>query len=298
MRRHRLAARPGGAAAAVLAAVVLMGVTGCSGDDGADGAARPTESASASSGASSTTTTTPAAPVEPGKGGAAHAPSAAELGKTMLAAGQAAASVKLQVVASSSASDDETTASGSMLLTGGTAVQLSTGIGTETVKLRLVGEDAFVSTGQPINDKLWIRLDPSGTDRASQLFSGLVSALRGAVDLRASVASFEHASGFKALGPKTFDGVGTHGYRILLDEDALVAALPEEKRDDLKDQLAGADVRYTVYVDGEGLPRHAESVSTTSAGSSTQIIDYTGWGSAVTIEAPPADQVLEAAELG
>lgn len=284
----------------VVGGVLLLALTGCSGDSASKGDASSAGSATVSASAPTPTTSQDDAGAASGGkvGDPAKLTSGKKLGATMSAAMKAAGSAKFTLVAKSAGGATATEGTGSLRIGDNPAMQVTAGQSGHNVKIRLVDKSVYVNPGQDVMGKPWVHLDSKGGDQASQLFGGLVSSLETASDVSESSAAFAKATSFEALGPSTVNGVATHGYRMDLDEAALKAVVPQAYKDSMGDQLTGATATYTVYVNDKGEPVRVVSASKLKTGSTTQTVDYTDWGTPVTIDAPPQDQVIESSALG
>jgi hypothetical protein len=286
----------------VVGGAVLLALTGCSGDSGKDDASSgPTATVSAAE--TPTPTESTAASKSPdGAGGTVGDPagltSGKDLGATMSAAMKAAGSAKFALVAKSSGQGSSTSGTGAIRFGDDPAMQVTAALKGQNVKVRLVDQNVYVNPGQAVMGKQWVHLDTNGGDQASTIFGGLVSSLQAASDVSKSSDAFAKASSFKPLGAKEIRGETAHGYRMKLDEAALKSVVPEEYQASRGEQLTGATATYTVYLNDKGEPVRVTSTSKLKAGSSVQTVDYTDWGVPVTIEAPPADQVIESSQLG
>ena len=298
---------PAAPAVVAVAAAVALGVAACSGGDEPDAASR-------SAGGSST-----AAAASPSRGAGSGSDArrvsdiedGADLAAVMTAAMRTAGTARLKLTAASGAANDTEngaedgaedgsggiTGQGSLRLGDDPALQLASTAGAQQVRLRLVGGSVYVGLGRQIMGKSWLRLDPGGRDPAAAAVAGLVSALQGTLDVERSVSGFDRATGLEKTGRRTLDGVPTQGFEVVLEGDALRGSLAEQ----LSGVATGAapEVARAVYrinLDDEGRPKRV-AVTVTPAdatpgdGGATVTTDYSDWGSPVTINPPPADQV-------
>jgi hypothetical protein len=102
------------------------------------------------------------------------------------------------------------------------------------------------------------------------------------------------------LGPSTVDGVPVNGYSVTVNTASVVQQL---KKADLpawmEESVSGLkvhDVKLRVFIDNSGLLRSYETQiteSTAAAGSITldETLDFSDYGTPVTVTAPPAGQV-------
>jgi hypothetical protein len=276
--------------------LALLGLTACSGGGDEPGSgSSPTASTTEPAGSAGTT-------ASGGAGSGSDAASvadienAADLAKVMTTAMREAGTVKMKLVATTGTG--EIAGQGSMRVGEDPAMQLTAGTGGQTLKLRMVDGAVYLSPGQKVMGKSWIKIDPKAGDAVSKTFAGLVSALQNTSDVERSVAGFDKASSFESTGTATIDGVKTHGYRVVLKEDALREAVGSQLGQTLGAELDGATATYQIHVDDQGLPKRIATETALKSGTSKQTVDYSDWGAAVTIEAPPASQVIDSGRLG
>ena len=104
-----------------------------------------------------------------------------------------------------------------------------------------------------------------------------------AVDPRATIEAFtQNVKSVTRIGPEDIDGTPTTHYVLVADTQALGDKLGKEGAD-LPDSLT-----YDMWLDEEGRPRRIQADLGDQGSMKTDMTDY---GSEVSIEAPPADQV-------
>jgi hypothetical protein len=139
--------------------------------------------------------------------------------------------------------------------------------------------------------KPWLRFDQNGTDPISRLVSPMLNSAQQYDDPAAMIAKIKAAGTITSTTQEQVDGQPTTHYTIKVDIRQLAATLPDsdpEKR--LMNQAGNTGLTsqtVNVWVNSQGLP--VRDVITT--GQVTATIDYSDWGTPVTVTAPPADQV-------
>lgn len=141
--------------------------------------------------------------------------------------------------------------------------------------------------------KKWLRLNPSDFGGDTQIGqsnpSAGLDALRGATDV-------------KKVGRATVRGTSTTRYRAQLDLDQAVAKAPDDQRTEVTSTvqaLGSGTVPADVWVDGKGRVRRIRLlVGSTSAGNRGSVIfEYFDLGSEVSVEEPPASEVVDFADI-
>jgi hypothetical protein len=153
--------------------------------------------------------------------------------------------------------------------------------------------------GQILPGKSWISLDLGQLTQG-----GAGGSLDKSGSLSGDPAAVLHALGQNGdqatdLGSSTVNGVTVEGYAVHVDPAAIKADLARENLPDWFQQavksVSNPNANYKVYVDGSGqLARVTTDVSETVSGvaiTEDSTMDFTHYGAAVTITAPPAGQV-------
>lgn len=121
---------------------------------------------------------------------------------------------------------------------------------------------------------------------------GDTAAMLQAADPRVLLKELQAAATLQSTGTKKINGVDAVGYRGALDLRKVVAQQPGLK-DSLQDVIDAGITHSDIQVwadDQSRIVRIATTIKMQGRGS-TQTVDFTGWGSPVTITAPPASQV-------
>jgi hypothetical protein len=193
-------------------------------------------------------------------------------------------------------------------------LQVSTGVGGQQINIQAVYVDGSVYENIPgldqmIPGKSWVSVDLSSLgDSTSQSPSSLGTGDNPTAMLRLLT---QQGNTVVPLGSSTVDGTSVQGYSVTLDSSAIKAELAQAKLPSwMTSALREVDIQNTtfkVYVDGAGLLRRMSVGLTESVGSAgtlrvDETLDLSDYGSAVTVGAPPPDQVaslqqvLEAAQ--
>lgn len=99
------------------------------------------------------------------------------------------------------------------------------------------------------------------------------------------------------VGEESINGVQTVHYTSTVAVESYLGQLEPELREGVQQQLAEAgvtEVKTDVWIDEQYQPRRVRLVMGTT---SDMTIDYTDYGKPVSIEAPPADETLDFAEM-
>ena len=162
-----------------------------------------------------------------------------------------------------------------------------------------MGGDAFGSLlNQQFPGKSWLSLDLGSIQKA---LGSNASSLSNSTNPAAMLRLLEQRGNtVVALGPSTVNGTAVQGYAVTFDPAKMRAelqspSLPSWIRD-ATSQVDFAHVTMKVYVDGGGLLRRwTQSMRVTTAVSTldtTDTMDFSDYGAALQVSAPPPDQVL------
>lgn len=256
------------ARAALAVPALLLVLAACGGDQTTSVAARTTETAGSSAGASSSA-----------------AGSWDE--KTLLPAVKAAVEDQKTVHLSMDSSWDGSpmNAEGDLAWHGGRPEMALTMdgsmFGSGSVEVRVVGRSVYFSAPPMTPKGKFVEIRPGD---ASSPFGGMRGQMHG-MDPRETFKSWQ--SGIRKvtyLGTENVHGVDLEHYRLTVDLHSAPKAMPQ--------MMSGMPrtVRYEVWVDGEALPHRVE-LKPMRHGS--VVMELSRWGDPVSIERPPADQVVE-----
>lgn len=183
-------------------------------------------------------------------------------------------------------------------------LQLSVGEAAQQLQLQIVYLAGSIYENIPGIDQLvpgksWVSLDLSSLQGAgSQNPSSLGTGNNPAAELRLLA---QQGNTVVALGSSTIDGISVEGYAVTLDASAIKAKLAQAK---LPSWMTSAlsnvklgDTTLKVFVDGSGLLRRMSIGLNESVGSSGNVgvdesLDFSDYGTAVSVSAPPPDQVV------
>lgn len=183
-------------------------------------------------------------------------------------------------------------------------LQLSAGVAGQQLQLQLVYLAGSIyenipGIGQLVPGKSWVSLDLSSLEGAGgKAPSSLGAGNNPTAELHLLA---QQGNTVVPLGSSTVDGVAVQGYAVTFDPNAIKAklqqaTLPSWVTSALSDVKLG-DTTLKVFVDGSGLLRRMTIGLTESVGSSGNVgldesLDFSDYGTAVTVTAPPPDQVV------
>ena len=146
----------------------------------------------------------------------------------------------------------------------------------------------------------WVRLD---LEQVGKQVGVDVSQLIGEATANpADILGLLQASGqVQTVGPELIDGVPTTHYRALVELDKVAGSLGGALGQDLASRLSApgmpTSIPVDVWIGADGLVRRAsidESLSVAGATTDLQAqVDLSGYGTPVSVTAPPADQVFD-----
>jgi hypothetical protein len=151
-----------------------------------------------------------------------------------------------------------------------------------------------LATGKP-----WVKIDVDGDDPLSKALGGALKETKKNSDPSQVLTQIKDAGQITGTTQENLNGKATTHYSVTVDINKAVEKLDPSLRSELE-KVAKAGVStypLEVWVDQESLPVRI-TVDTPFTNPSTQqtdqvkmTLDYSDWGKAVTIAAPPADQV-------
>lgn len=155
--------------------------------------------------------------------------------------------------------------------------------------------------------KPWLKIDSEGSDPISKLMKTLFDQMAKNADPRAALEQFSEAGEITATEENVeVNGVNTTHYTITVNAAKLVEAQTDETLKQAMEQMveSGAmkDFPVELWVDEEGLPARfklampTQDPTTGAPATADMTVDYTDWGKEVTVEAPPADETMDAAD--
>ncbi|MGZ4451956.1 MAG: hypothetical protein ACXVWX_03385 [Nocardioides sp.] len=146
-----------------------------------------------------------------------------------------------------------------------------------------------IAAGRP-----WLEIARgTGGDAASKAFGPLMDQLKQSFDPQGNLGVLRATTSIKPSGTERIGGVPTTKYVAVVDlakaSRLAAGSLAEQYRTLL--QSGVTTVRYSIWVDGDQLPRRFRTVVPMPQGDVTATGTYTDWGKPVRIQAPPAGQV-------
>lgn len=168
----------------------------------------------------------------------------------------------------------------------------------ETVTVRLIGAVIYIEVPAAqraeMEGKRWMKMDLSAAgEGVGSAFTKQLDDIDPVRQVKALLA----AESVTVVGEETVDGVKTVHYTVTnplgtylgqLDADARAAAEKELTKQGIK------EVKTDVWVDEKYQPRRVHVVMGTA---SDITVNYTDYGKAATVEAPPAAEVFDFAEM-
>jgi hypothetical protein len=185
----------------------------------------------------------------------------------------------------------------------------------EPVEIRFLG-DVFYMRFPLISQflpgaKEWIEFDVNSLGAESGIDLSQLQQL-GQSDPSQALDYLRATGSVEEVGSEQIDGFETTHYAGTIQLDAVVEQVPADQReavrkaiDQLKEQTGLTEIPVDVWVDGDGLVRKMSFTYTakvpvgdeTQDASSTVTMEFSDYGVDVNVEAPPADEVTNLAEL-
>lgn len=248
-------------------ALAAMALTGCgNSSSGADGEGSHAQSSSASPTAE-----------------AAAALSAGDFGQRLQDAQKKAGSYRFTM--ESGVAGKTLTGSGEADVSGDTpSVRVTMGEGAQAFETITSGGLIYMKSPMFKTDKPWLKIDP----KAKSGFGALVGQMGGNQDPTNLAKAFGKVSTVKKGATEDVDGTEATKYTVTVAGADLAAAMnmPAQAASMLPKQIA-----YDIWVDGEDRPLKMTTEFAVGGQQSTTTMHFTDYGSSVTVEAPPADQV-------
>ncbi|MEV4602409.1 hypothetical protein AB0K15_34065 [Amycolatopsis sp. NPDC049253] len=191
---------------------------------------------------------------------------------------------------------------------------------TETVEgqqvgLRIVDKTLYVKippaeASQMGTDKAWLKITPGANDPLSQAISGSMGSTSEASDPTELLDRIGEAGRIVSSDQTTLDGEKVNHYKVELDLDKALdrftTLMPAATKAKVEQQVKGKHIMLPteLWIDKNQLPRQITMDETaltqaegTGAGLGKTTLDYSDWGTPVTITAPPADQIAGLSEI-
>jgi len=169
--------------------------------------------------------------------------------------------------------------------------------GTST-KVRMMGSVIYISIPEAdraeMQGKAWMKMDLSAAgDQAGASFAKQFDEIDPVKQVKALLA----AESVTVVGEETVNGVKTVHYTVTNPLSTYLGQLDGEVRAATEKELAKSgvtEVKTDVWVDEDYQPRRIHAVM---GKASDMTVDYTDYGKSATIEAPPAAEVFDFAEM-
>ncbi|WP_309235373.1 hypothetical protein [Amycolatopsis sp. SID8362] len=158
---------------------------------------------------------------------------------------------------------------------------------------RVIGKRTFTRTPQEaIPGKPWVGTDAGGADPVAQALGAGVPLAVKLPDLGRALAEIERTGRLVSAGQTKLGDVPVNHYRLELDPAKAPELFPE-----LAPQPGAAKVPAQLWLDAAARPVRYAVDFTAGPAAAKGTTDYRDWGKPVDIQAPPADQVVDEAEL-
>jgi hypothetical protein len=144
--------------------------------------------------------------------------------------------------------------------------------------------------------KPWLEIRTDGKGEKNPLattLSPLMDQLKQGFDPKTNFGILQATTTVKAAGTEVIDGVKTTKYTSTIDL-AKAAGIAKGPLADQYRTLVSSGVKsmdYSIWVDGDNLPRKFSTVVPTTKGSVTATGTYRDWGKPITVKAPPRRQI-------
>ncbi|MEQ0560227.1 hypothetical protein ABJI51_14155 [Amycolatopsis sp. NEAU-NG30] len=216
-----------------------------------------------------------------------------------------------------SAAGQTVNASGAMSFdAANTKFALKTTTGGETTEMRLVDKVMYIklpaSDQKELGtDKTWAKVSPDGTDPVSQALGGALAQSAEQGDPSKMLEQISKTGRIVSSDQTQLNGEQVNHYKVELDVakaiDQFTGSVPAAARDKLTDMLKGKDIKIPaeLWLNKDNLPLQVtmdqgpmmQALGAPGATDAKFTMKYTDWGTPVDVAAPPADQVVDIAEL-
>lgn len=182
-----------------------------------------------------------------------------------------------------------------------------TGADAGEVEIRLVGGAMYMNGGEPIEPgKSWMKFDLAALKEAGgeDPMAGL--SRQAEQNPAEESAALTASKDLKKVGEETVDGVKTTHYSGTLTLDAMRESLKgedaatrkrREKSLDDYEKLGVEKLTMDMWIDGNDQTKQVRTRSTTDEGPLDMVIKFLAVNEPVTVEAPPAGQTVDLAEM-
>lgn len=165
------------------------------------------------------------------------------------------------------------------------------------ITLRFLDNVIYMKMPQPLQPgKPWLKVDLADKNNPmAKAMEGSLDSMKNA-DPRQTLKQLADAGEIKSVKQEELDGKQTTHYKIVVDTSKLKgSALGMDEKSIAAMEKAGIkEMPMEIWVDEENLPvRFITEIPGKGAESGKVQADYSDWGKAVTVEAPPAAEVAE-----
>jgi len=183
---------------------------------------------------------------------------------------------------------------------GGMDVSLDVQLSGKTVALRVLAGAMYADMHELAPGTKWVKVSPDGTDSLTQQVRSVLHWLWELSDPLA-LGGLPEGMAPKTLtvvGNASVDGVVTTRYaaETVLTRDqvaTLLSAVPPDQRVAV-DAFVGTTIRFEEFIDADLLPHRVFVELTRPDGAQfANTVEYTNWGTPVTVTAPPASEVTD-----
>lgn len=182
------------------------------------------------------------------------------------------------------------------------AMQIDMTTSSGDISMVLVDQVVYIKVpGQEIDGKPWLKIDTNSENPLAKVFATMSDQMSKNADPRTALEQFKEAGEVTDSKEEDLDGKKTTHYTITVDVQKLADAQTDPVQKAGLDAAIKAglkDFPVEVWIDEEQLPvRVAFDMPAPDGKGGTATakmqMDYTDWGKAIDVTAPPADQVAE-----
>jgi hypothetical protein len=274
------------------AVAAVLALAACAGDDAspASPSTRPSNLVPPVSSASAAATVPPGAATAVPQQGAKVA--AADLARRVGAAAAAERTVAFEVVATGAQDiSGKGVADGSG---GASRIRIDAFISGSPLGIVKTGPTIYFKPPAPISGKPWLKVSTNAVDPVSKIYSQAFLGLDSAADVPRIATFMKDMGQLTEAAKEPVDGVPTTKYVGSPPPATAIRLVPGPYQGlGGSPSLKGAKAVVSLWVDDEGLLRRTAVVFTLRDVPPVQsLVSYKNWGQPVTVQAPPAGEVL------
>jgi hypothetical protein len=166
--------------------------------------------------------------------------------------------------------------------------------GAAAMKMLILPQGYFVSAGEKIDGKEWVKLIGDRIDPISSMLGSQVQAVESNVDLENVQRNLLVAKQVLKVGDETVAGTKTTHYQMPMDNAAIKTqippTLPADQAQALLQQTTGT---IDVYLDADGFPLKVVNTVKNPGGTGSSTITYEKWGQPVTFPVPKDGETID-----